>query len=262
MVLGGLLLILFIPSILLLSPFKKSAVYGVLCAVAVIFLLVGVLTLHNDERRPAQNIVHYGLNMDTKKAVFWSTDKSADSFTEQYLGKDGPKGSIFEFNPEIISQVLKSDAPSLAIDPPMMEVLSDDRANGERALSLKITSPREAGRIVLYMPGNIKITGAILNDKPYKILVNDERQNLEPYTYNIENLTLLYGKYRVFQYYGLPSEGVTFAVKFKDEGPVDFRLVDISYGLPDIFSKPRPKDMTYNWLPGCDLTYLSKEYKF
>ena len=109
-------------------------------------------------------------------------------------------------------------APRLGLPPPRAEVLSVDVRGGVRQVRVRLSSPRGAPVVALFLPPTPRILAASV-----------EGHALAP----PPRLALwFWGGHRLVASMTTPPEGVTVVLAFASEAPVEAALVDRSPGLP------------------------------
>jgi hypothetical protein len=118
-----------------------------------------------------------------------------------------------------------------------------------RTLRLRVTSPRRAPVLTFAADSEAGITGAAVNGRSL------EKVGAE----------LAESKRWSVRYHALPAEGFELTVRAKASQPVRVRVVDQSYGLPQLDGRTtpaRPDDMVLAQLSFNDSTFVGKSYVF
>ena len=221
---------------LIASPFKW-ALPGVVTVAAILLLVIGGVTNAGGVDKPS-DIVYYGLNADTGKAVWASDLANRDQRSAQFFAGSQQKGNIqdFAFAKKSKEYTLNA-APVAQLAAPTMTVLDDKSQNGVRKLRLRLTSPRQAGMLAFYLDSNAEVVNASINGVP----TGDDNGARSPWGVQIN---------------GFPQQGVELQLELKTTDPVKFRLVDQSYGLPPINAAAQSEPL----LAKPDLTFLVKSF--
>lgn len=213
------------------------------------FVVAGSLTSGFNQYHPKPNSIFYALNADENEAIWASSDNKPDEWTRQFLASDASKGPLAELFPWRPGSFLKSKAQVAPLDAPNVALASDSMAEGQRLITLRITSPRQAPIICVYVEQSTDVLGASINGKPVTASYALQGQ---ADAWNIIN-------------YNVSGEGIEFSLYIKPSTPLRLRVVDISMGLPALpgysFS-PRPDYMVPRLYPGSDSTYVSKSFTF
>jgi hypothetical protein len=201
---------------------------GVAAALSVGFLLVGTLTAGFDARHPKPNSILYALNADTGQAIWESGDEAPDAWTSQFLGADAKEGSVADYLGE--REALHSEAPTVALPAPSIELFDDGMRNGVRTLRMRVTAPPKANLIVVEADAEAQVVGATVNGK---------RVPEEPLITNggLPTWTL--------HYWDPPSEEVDLNLEVKGTEPLTITARSGTPGLPAIPGKAyrdRPPD--------------------
>jgi hypothetical protein len=152
------------------------------------------------------------------------------------------------FFADSFSPYLQSAAPAANLPAPLVTPLDDRTSNGVRALRLRVTSPRNAPVVSIFVDSNTEILKATVNGKR----VDDAED-----TVTAERR----GQWSM-RYYALPQEGIEFYCETKSTGPLKLRVVDQSYELPAQTFRPRPDNIVPSSLWLADSTFVSKSFVF
>jgi hypothetical protein len=218
---------------------------------ALCFIGAGVLMSDVSAAHPKIDHIFYALNADTGKAIWGSADRKPDEWTGRFFSAGSERVSMADHFRWGRGDFLKGDAPALSLAPPGVVVLDDRRTEGLRALRLRITSPRRAaGLSVSWNPelelGSLAVDGKRVTEK-----------NVEAGRAPIV--------YRRFSYYGLPEEGVELSLEVRTSGPIDLKIEDWSYGLPETPGSPyagRPDHIIAAPILYSDCTIVTKSFTF
>jgi hypothetical protein len=192
-----------------------------------IALLAGSFTAGFDANHPKPNSIFYGLNADTRTAIWASADREPDEWTSQFLSTTPKKAKLTDYFPMVSREFLQSQAPTIALTPPQIEILSDKVQKGLRTLNLQVTSPRQARVLYLSADSDIEILAASVNGKKIDRAKEHGIQRQE------------WG----LNYFALPLEGIKLTLAVKPSQKFKLKVTDRSDGLPGITGKafkPRP----------------------
>ncbi len=251
MVMVVLLLGLLIPHLSLMAIPNKWLLPTVSILVSLGFIAAGSLTAGFDVNHPKPNSIFYGLNADTGQAIWASADEKTDEWTSQFLSAAPEKGILAEYLPMAHRQFLKSQAPLAPLAAPKIEPIGEDVSDGVRTVRLRITSPRQARIMRIYVDSNTEVLAAAVNGK--RIGNNDIPAHIEP-----RNQWGLH-------YFAFPKEGIELTLEVKSSQPLEIRAVAQSDGLPEIPGisfRTRPNDMmpNPNGFGVSDSTLVSKSW--
>ncbi|MBN3950372.1 MAG: M20/M25/M40 family metallo-hydrolase [Nostoc sp. NMS7] len=237
MVLVVLLLGLLIPHLCLMAIPNKWLLPTVSMLVSLSFILLGSFTAGFDAHHPKPNSIFYGLNADTGKAIWASADKQTDEWTSQFLSQDTEQTKLAEYFPTVSRKFLKSQAHVVQLTTPMIEPLSDDMRDGTRTVRVRITSPRQARIMRIYVDSNTEVLAATLNGKKIDNNIGDHTASAKNWGFN---------------YFALPKEGIELTLALKPSQPLKLKAVDQSDGLPEIRGKSFPARPNYMIPTGFD----------
>jgi Peptidase family M28 len=217
---------LLIPHLDLVAKPNRWVLPGSAAVLGLGLLLAGILTAGFDARHPRPNSILYALNADTGKAIWQSGDEAPDAWTAQFLGADAEEGSVADYLGGE-AEGLHSEAPTVELATPSIELLDDRSRDGVRTLRMRVTAPPKANVVVVEADAVAQVVGAAVNG-----------ESLPEATGGIPAWTLNYWNPR--------SEGVDLALEVKGAGPLTITARSGTPGLPDIPGKryrDRPPDM-------------------
>ena len=204
---------------------KRDVIVAMLPLSIVLFLYVGGA---GGPKTPMMNSVSYGLDRTTGQAWWMSTDDAPDDWTSQFFPAGTPKVSVQEFVPFERAPRLKAPAPVVELAPPTVEVMSDTRRDdGNREVSLRLTSPRGVPEIRFYIDGPAHVVEARVDGR--ELWAGELPGHRGGWSFN----------YEIF-----PRSGAaTIDLVIEGEGMVTGRILEKSYELPPLPYTPRPPYM-------------------
>jgi len=214
-------------------------------ALAVILLVVGLLSGSYSVRHPRPDSLFYGLNADTGKAVWASTDSAPDKWTSQYLSAESEINDKAEFFLLGSRYFLNGPATSMQLPPPNVVKSSEIESNGVRILELQVGSPRQALVMEVVTENDTPIVFAKVNGRGVAL----EKDRL------------------YLRYLGLPQDGISLTLGVEAAKPLHLRVGDYSYGIAGgsgINYKERPEGFmaTSSEVWKQDSVAVSKDYTF
>lgn len=210
---------LLVPQIAVMSRPSRWWLPGVLGCACAVLMIAGRLTSGPTPLRPRLNSVAYGLDVDARRAYWFSADERPDAWTSQFFPPGTRRQSVKEFVPGCEVPALKAPAPLAPLPGAEVRIVSDQSENGERLLRLRIRS--RAARLWLGLNPETEVLSASAFGRP---LDGGRDWRLE---------------FNVF-----PDEGAVLALRLRPAGPVTLRATELFYGLPDVPGvRPRPSDM-------------------
>lgn len=242
---------LLIPFFSLMPMDGKWLLTGAIGLTGLAFLGVAGLTSGFDREYPKYNSVAYYLNADEGKAVWASTDATIDEWTTQFFSANPERGYLSEYIPSTYNGFLKSPAPLAQLAPATVKLLDDHTIEGVRTLRLNVATAHPNVSITVPADSNTEVLAAAINGK--RIETSSQRPS---------NLT---ASSWALQYAAPDAQGIDLILEVKAAQPLKLRVVDQSYGLPEIPEgaiKPRPDYMMPAPLPNSDSTYVSRLYVF
>ena len=137
-----------------------------------------------------------------------------------------------------------------ALAAPQIELLDDRKQNDLRVLRMRLTSPRQATVMSVYLDSVAEVVESSVNGKRINLPASVSRDASSDWE---------------LRYYVVPQEGIEISLAVKAVEPVKLRLVDQTYGLPQTLNKPwepRPATVIPAALPYSDSTFVSKSFTF
>jgi Peptidase family M28 len=246
-----LLLGLLVPHLSLVTRPNKWVLPGASVLVAVVLLLIGIVRPDFDAAHPKPNSLFYGLDANAGRAIWGSFDDQPDEWTARFLSPHPENRPLPVFFSSTTTPYLQMTAPAAPLEPPNVELLDDKSNNDVRTLNLRLTSPRRANVMTLFLDSKVKVLRATVNGK---LIDSDNTPALKSFTNNW-----------VLRYYGPPAEGVNVNVEVKTSEPLKVRLLDLSYGLPQLPGAPatdRPDYMIPAAMSSNHTTLVSRSFTF
>jgi hypothetical protein len=212
----ALLVLLFgllLPQLRMITAPFKWLLPGASAVAAIILLVAGAIMNATPVEKQSNRIV-YALNTDTSKAMFAGDTTPADARTAQFLNGATEKGNLGDFGYARKSRdYTLNPAPLAQLPAPELSVIADQTEHGVRTIKMRLSSPRQAGIVAVYIDSDAQVLNASVNDTTLKNEPND-----------------LWG----LQIDGFPKEGVELQVQVRTLEPLKIRLVDQSFGLPPV----------------------------
>jgi Peptidase family M28 len=177
---------------------------------------------------PRPDTLIYSVNADENKAKWVSYDAAPDVWTGGILGPAPHKQSDPAYTVGLERAVMTRDATLVPLAAPFVSMTQNSVINGERMITLQITSKRDARSFVVRLPSDLQLTAAGWNAKVGPI--HDNSSTKFPWT---------------FRFYNAPAEGVSLEFRFRSQNHVRVWVADTTPGLPPIAPlAPRPQDTT------------------
>ncbi|HEX5709307.1 MAG TPA: M20/M25/M40 family metallo-hydrolase [Pyrinomonadaceae bacterium] len=250
-VLTALLFGLLLPQLSFIASLRKWRPAAVLAVVGLVLILTATFTGRGGPSRPKVNSIFYGLNADTGNAVWASADGGQDEWTRQFLtdAKRAPLPDFFQSAAPMA--FLQSAAPATQLTPPEISLLDDTTSGDVRTVRLRLNSARQASVLSLFVDSRAEVQSVTVNGQRAEAPRPPAAQNQQ-------------ARWSM-RFYAPPAEGVELTAELKTSEPLALRVVDQTYGLPEIQNqafRTRPAEMIPRPLPFTDSTLVSKSYKF
>jgi MFS family permease len=203
---------------------------GLAFAAAGLFVAGGQLSGF-DTDHPRPDSILYGLDADSGEAV-WATYDETDDYTSRFFGPNSERGALEDFLPSGPPGLL-GEAPAVPLAAPAVEVLGDEKNGDTRTIRLRVSSPRGAKNLSLWVESD--------DLQNSDTLVLSTAVDGRPVGETAK--TGWWGKWGV-EFYNLPEDGVEMTLEVRAGAPLRLRAVDYSDGLPDVpgIEETRPAD--------------------
>lgn len=222
---------LFVPGLLALGRVLPWISFIGLGIIGLGLGLFGGLNAEFDAEHPIPTSLAYGLDYDTQRAWWLSSDQAANDWTATMLSTQPELAKNTDFYPYSQRGILRNSAPMLELAAPTAEVLEDQTSTSVRQIRLRIHSSRPANMIAIYMAQPTTILTASVN-----------RQAVD-----LHNATSLDQEGRwVLEYWGAGSEGFELSLGIKPDQPLELILIDQHYHLPDTENQTLPEHYMSN----------------
>lgn len=239
---------LLTPQLGLIAAPRKWFMPAAMLVIGAGFLGAGIFASTYDAKHPKLNSMFYGFNADTQTSVWATPDGRPDEWTVKFLRAPGAKLQI-EALPDFFGarqtrRFALTQTQTLQLEAPQLTPLSDNTTNGLRSLVFRVTSPRKAPVMTIYIDSEAEVQSFSINGR--KVDSVSAGRN----TWNL-------------RYQGLPPEGIEVALDLKAQQPLKLRVVDQSYGLPELPNQPlptRPAGLIPSTYPFNDSTLVAKAF--
>jgi len=228
---------------------------GLAFAAAGLFLAGGLLSGF-DADHPRPDSILYALDADSGEAIWATLDEETDAYTSRFVRPNAARGRLEDFLP-LGSPGLFSEAPAVPLAAPAVEVLGDHASGDTRTLRLRVSSPRGAKYLSLWLQSDdpqdpdTPVLSAAVDGEPV-----EGPTDLGPW-----------GRWGV-EFRTLPKDGVVLTLEVRAGAPLQLRVVDSSDGLPDVpgIDERRPADTMPQYelgagvTPFSDATFVGKNF--
>lgn len=183
-------------------------------------LILGQLSASPTEVKPQQTRLSYGLDMDNKRALWFSRQQYKDEFLSSYIRKD-ERSALTEFYRNSRGSYLKSEAPLININSASIKVESDTTINNEREVLIRIIPGIEVTYFDLELPESVHISKV------------DER------TVSSESISRL-------QYHAPPRNGCFIKLNTQDTTPIIMTIIESKLEISRrLLATPLPDNYIY-----------------
>ncbi len=189
-------------------------------SVGLAILVYGVVFNGPNKAKPRFNCLSYGLDQDTGRAYWLSSDEKPDAWLCQFIPEATARAKISEFIPGVEAEYLKATAPIAADMGPRVSIVRNEIVDGKRELALHIDTPDAVSEMRLDVVSPTEVFSANVFGKD----VDGAKENW-------------HCRVRIF-----PREGVDLVLKIDLNAPFRLRIIEKCYGLPEEKLKipPRP----------------------
>ena len=247
--------LVMIPVILLLSiviPALPTFDWKMATIVAVIgfaLLFVAQRRIEPTNITPARDSLSYLLDAENNRALWASSDLSADRWTKSFLSEHPDSEKLTAFLPNSDRTYLTHEAPLLSLTAPTVQVVDDSNGAKSRSMMLRVRSNREAALLRVYVDESAELLSANVNGMAL-VIGNHDRP--------------LRGWVEV-EYYASSREGFMLGIEMPLNRPLKITVVDESYGLPNFHTiafNNRPENLIPTVGPLSDTTDVTVHYTF
>ncbi len=209
---------LFVPGLLALGRILPRIGFLGLMGIGFGLALVGGLNADFDAQHPIPTSLAYGLDYDTQRAWWMSSDHAVNDWTATLLSHQPESASNTDFYPYSQRGILRKPAPLLEFAAPTAEVVEDRTTASMRQVRLRIRSPRQAQTIAIYLAQPTTVLSASLNQQAFDLHDNTSLDRA--------------GRWAL-EYWGAGSEGFELTLGIAPEQTLELILIDQNYRLPD-----------------------------
>lgn len=154
---------LLVPHLQMLAG-RKPWVFPTIAAALALALVAGGFAAARAGGAAEMNNVFYGLNADTGEALWASADAAPDSWTSQFFPNGGARRQLADVFPVVDDGAFLTAAAAPAPLPaPEAKLVEDARGGETRVLRLRVSSPRKAPLVSLYVGVGGELLGASIN---------------------------------------------------------------------------------------------------
>jgi hypothetical protein len=241
---------LLTPHLNLIAGPRKWLMPAAMLVISTGLLGAGIFASTYNAQHPKLNTMFYGFNADTQTSVWATPDGRPDEWTMKFLRAPGAKLQIEAlpafFGAQFNRRFALTQTQTLPLEAPQLTPVSDNTANGLRSLVFRVSSPRKAPVVTIYIDSEADVQSLAINGKQVDSVSGGRK------SWNL-------------RYQGLPPEGIEVAMNLKAQQPLKLRVVDQSYGLPDLPNRPlppRPAGFIPSTYPFNDSTLVVKSFVF
>lgn len=195
-------------------------------------LLAASLDASFDKDHPRPTSLLYALDAASGRACWLSEDQNINSFTASFIQPEAQYGAMLEFFPDRDTLVRKSQTGAVDLPAPALLLLEEKTGDARRILKVKITSPRQAPWVSVFLTSDTKMVGASINGRQV-----EGNGIFDPPPQGVR-----WG----FRHMGLPREGIELTLEVEKGAPIEITIVDQSFELlviPGTDPKKMPEDM-------------------
>ena len=240
------------PLLISLTAPNRRALTGALALAGVIFVGAGIATGGFDSERRKVNSLFYVLNADTQEARWASADARLDDWTAQFISTGASRESLASIFPWSRQQAWQGRAPALPLPAPHAEVIADNMRDDVREVRLRLSSPRRAPTLLVFLEPETEILSATLDGKP--LIANGDTASGGA------------GNPLRFLFAATPPEGIELTLEARGARPLKLTAQDVSHQLPDFpeqtYSLRPPDSMPSPSGSFSDTTVVSKTFVF
>jgi hypothetical protein len=222
----GVILMLFIPYFMIVRKNDVWRFTGITACIGFVIIIFGLFTLKAEDQ-PVLNEVTYHLNSDTDRGIL--AVGYLDDWASQFI-KESVKEELFKGLPFYGRDVFKENVQAAKIPPTDVKLLEESMDKGRRTLRLKLTPTRKTFRISAAVLSkkpiiSVEVDGSPINGNELKKKISIEHKDGYEFQLSV---------------YGLREEGIELKLTFEGKDPVDIKILDQTFELPDEIHLPQP----------------------
>jgi hypothetical protein len=198
---------LLVPLLAMMGSGTRLASVALLSGFAA--LAMGSLTAGFDADHPRQQSLFYALNAQEKRAFWLSADKELSQWASAFFALPNKPQQLPEIFGDNAKALWAKPAPLLALPPPIVETLEDRTISGQRKLTIRVKSIRQAPKLKVTVEG-VGVLQSTVGGQPYPQDVRSRWQ---------------------LNAVGLGKEGLIIGLVVEPGRPFIVRVIDISQGL-------------------------------
>jgi Peptidase family M28 len=206
-------------------------------------VVAGLLNLQvrSELAPPAGNSVGYAVDSNARRARWVSADPFEDDWKRQFLGAHPERGRLAELPPE--RPLLMNAAPFVALEPPVLELVSDIMSGSERTLVLSVRSPRAARSLIVWEATGVQFS-AFRFDESAPFAIVRFTPELDQRLFRLLS-GLGDGGLWSATLFSTPPQGSRLALSTRHRGALELRSADRSEGLAVLPSDFVPRSERY-----------------
>jgi len=240
---------LLVPHLAIITRSAKWLLPAGAAVLALCCLVAPSLFSGSNPEHPKFNSLFYALNSDTGQALWATVDPRPDEWTRQFLSAQPERKPLGEFLPPFLSndRFLQNAAPAAPLSLPQVEVIHDETNGGVRNLRLRVKSTRGAPLLAFFIDSKVEVLSGSVNEEQF----------------DQSNTALLRGNKQGFnlRYLAAPPDGVLLGMQLRASEPLKIRVVDQSYGFPQVPGFNSRPDFMIPWSNSLtDTTLVSKSF--
>ncbi len=213
---------LLAPHLGLLSERSPVAKALGLAVVAVGMTTVAIVGDRPDPETPRVSALFQLVDADSGVATWLSPDESPGSWVTGILGPGAERGAYPDLLPAgPDAEVLRAAAGAPSLPPPEADLVADEEDDGSRRLTLRLRSRRGAPTLRVVASAIVQIGAVTVAGR--RLEIDDPSAPVD------------------LTFYGLPASGVEVGLEMLDRQPVEMKLLDRTWGLPEDTPR-RPPD--------------------
>jgi hypothetical protein len=240
---------------LLVSPFALASSPGrwwlpggaLLAAGA--FLAAAAFNSGFSGQYPKSDHLFYVLNADTERAAWASADDAPDEWTSQFFPSATPKASLKEYVPLSVNSYRINPAPVVPLSPADIRVTGDSTQGDVRVLRMRVNTSHEGISLAVPREAQVEVVAAEVNGRRIENTGAGARGR-SPNSWGL-------------QFWAPPKEGFELVLELKGAGRLPLKVVEQSYGLPEIPGttvRPRPDYIIPSTFPNSNFALVTKSY--
>jgi hypothetical protein len=187
-----------------------------------------------DARTPRQQGLFLATDANQSQSFWVSPDARPGTWAGDFLGEDASDYNMNEILPGYLEKTRRGELFGESVEAAVLSV-TDKRTDGEQTeLTLHLMSPSGAEYVNLLFPRDMSIIEASANGFPVPVPGSSNTPGVNSPPDADKNRDSSGGRdWWRWRWYGLPVSGAEIVLRLGDKKPIEIRVVEVDYGMPE-----------------------------